>query len=462
MIRVFRHYVQLPLLVLGVIEFVALFAAATLAWQGRLWQAGLPFGSVVSFLPEVLTYAVITYLVMLAVGLYHAHCYRSVRISALRLAVALAIDFVALSAIYFAFPDVTTWRSVFLVAALLSFVFILALRWVFSRLVGWHRFRRRVLVLGAGERARRLEAMANAPGASFEVFRFVRMAPEEGDIADAVARESIGPLSSYMEMHGIEDVVVALQERRGALPISDLLHVRMSGFGVYDLSAFIEQQTGRVDLGTLNPSWLIFSDGFRSSRRTALIAKRLFDVAASSLLLFLTAPILLVTAIAIKLTSPGPIFYRQVRVGQFGEHFEVLKFRSMRTDAEKDGKPQWAQKGDPRVTTVGRIIRSSRVDEIPQIFNVLRGDMSFVGPRPERPFFVDDLAQKIPFYNERHIVKPGITGWAQLNYPYGASEEDARHKLEFDLYYIKNYTLFLDLLILIQTVRVVLWQDGVR
>ncbi len=462
MIRVFRHYVSLPLLVLGVIEFVALLAAAALAWQGRLWQAGLPFGSIANFLPEVLTYAVTTYLVMLAVGLYQSQCYRSVRISSLRLLVALGIDFVALSVIFFAFPDVTTWRSVFVVAALLSFVFILALRWIFSRLVGWHRFRRRVLVLGAGERARKLQDMASAPGAGFEVFQFVQMAPAEGDIAAAVPREKIGPLAAYMEKNNIEDVVVALQERRGSLPVTDLLHVRMSGFGVYDLSAFIEQQTGRVDLGTLNPSWLIFSDGFRSSRRTALIAKRLFDVAASSLLLLLSAPILLVTAIAIRLTSPGPIFYRQERVGQFGETFEVLKFRSMRVDAEKDGRPQWAQKGDPRVTTVGRIIRSSRIDEIPQIFNVLRGDMSFVGPRPERPFFVNELAQKIPFFNERHIVKPGITGWAQLNYPYGASEEDSRHKLEFDLYYIKNYTLFLDLLILIQTVRVVLWQDGVR
>jgi len=462
MIRVFRHYVPLPLLVLGIIEFAALILAAVLAWYGRLWQAGLPIETAFSFLPEVLTYAIVTYVVMLAVGLYQSQCYRSVRITALRLAVALAIDFVALSVIFFTFPGITTWRSVFVVAALLTYFSILTLRWIFSRLVGWHRFRRRVLVLGAGQRARRLQTMAGAPGAGFEVFRYVQMAPSEDDIEGAVPRESIGSLSSYMEMHNIEDVVVALQERRGSLPVSDLLHVRMSGFGVYDLSAFIEQQTGRVDLDSLNPSWLIFSDGFRSSRRTALVAKRLFDILASSLLLLLTAPILLITAVAIRLTSPGPIFYRQVRVGQFGEPFEVLKFRSMRVDAEKDGRPQWAQKGDPRVTTIGKIIRSSRIDEIPQIFNVLRGDMSFVGPRPERPFFVDELAKKIPFYNERHIVKPGITGWAQLNYPYGASEEDARHKLEFDLYYIKNYTIFLDLLILIQTVRVVLWQDGVR
>jgi exopolysaccharide biosynthesis polyprenyl glycosylphosphotransferase len=190
--------------------------------------------------------------------------------------------------------------------------------------------------------------------------------------------------------------------------------------------------------------------------------KRLFDITASLILLVLASPILIVAALAVKLTSPGDIFYRQERVGQFGKAFNVVKFRSMVADAEKDGKAQWAKSGDPRVTPVGRILRASRIDEIPQIYNVLTGDMSFVGPRPERPVFVEELAAEIPYYRERHIVKPGITGWAQLNYPYGASVMDARHKLEYDLYYIKNYSLFLDLLILIQTVRVVVWQDGVR
>ncbi|HEY8351792.1 MAG TPA: exopolysaccharide biosynthesis polyprenyl glycosylphosphotransferase, partial [Sphingomonadales bacterium] len=204
-----------------------------------------------------------------------------------------------------------------------------------------------------------------------------------------------------------------------------------------------------------------FSDGFGRSGRFDLFLKRLFDVTTSLLLLLLTLPILIVTAIAIKVTSPGPVFYRQERVGQGGRTFMVLKFRSMRTDAERNG-PQWAQANDDRVTPVGRLIRTARIDEIPQIFNVLKGDMSFVGPRPERPVFVEQLAKEIPFYLERHRVKPGITGWAQINYPYGASVEDARHKLQYDLYYIKNYSIFLDFLVLIQTLRVVLWPEGAR
>ncbi|MEX6723466.1 TIGR03013 family XrtA/PEP-CTERM system glycosyltransferase [Parapedomonas caeni] len=462
MVRVFKHYVPTPLLALGLLEFVALLAAILLAWHGRLLQLALDPGPLAGLLPEALTYAVITYLAMLAVGLYQSKCYRSVRMSALRLTVALVFAFVALTVIFFLYPDVTTWRSVFVYAALLSFLSILSLRWVFSRLVGWHRFKRRVLVLGAGRRAERLRELAGAANASFAIHAFVRMAPAEGDIERSVPREDIASLSDYADRHDVDEIVVAIQERRGSLPVAELLNARLHGTGVYDFSTFMERETGRVDLDTLNPSWLVFSDGFRASYRGSLILKRVFDITASSLLLLLTAPILMVTALLIKLTSPGPVFYRQERVGQFGSTFQVLKFRSMRNDAEKDGTPQWAQKADPRVTTVGRIIRSTRIDEIPQIFNVFRGDMSFVGPRPERPFFVDELSRSIPFYAERHIVKPGITGWAQLNYPYGASEEDSRHKLEYDLYYIKNYSIFLDLLILIQTVRVVLWQDGVR
>ena len=231
---------------------------------------------------------------------------------------------------------------------------------------------------------------------------------------------------------------------------------------VNDLSSFLERETGRVDLDSVNPSWLIFSDGFSSGRRISSALKRLFDIAASLALLIITAPIILITAIAIKLESKGPAFFRQKRVGQYGQEFELIKLRSMRDDAEKDGQAVWAQKNDPRVTRVGRLIRKLRIDELPQTWTVLKGQMSFVGPRPERKQFVDDLATKMPYYAERHMVKPGITGWAQVNYPYGASLEDARHKLEYDLYYAKNYTPFLDLLILLQTVRVVIWPEGAR
>jgi sugar transferase (PEP-CTERM system associated) len=231
---------------------------------------------------------------------------------------------------------------------------------------------------------------------------------------------------------------------------------------VSEISSFLERETGRIDLKSVNPSWLIFSDGFASSRMLSSVFKRAFDIVASGLLLVVTLPIILLTAIAIKLESKGPAFYRQRRVGLYNEGFDILKLRSMRQDAEVAGKAVWAAEDDPRITRIGRFIRKVRIDELPQTWTVLKGEMSFVGPRPERPQFVQQLEEQLPFYAERHMVKPGITGWAQINYPYGASIEDARHKLEYDLYYAKNYSPFLDMLILLQTLRVVLWPAGAR
>jgi sugar transferase (PEP-CTERM system associated) len=238
--------------------------------------------------------------------------------------------------------------------------------------------------------------------------------------------------------------------------------VKTTGVHVNDLSSFLERETGRVDLDSLNPSWLIFSDGFSAGRRLSSSAKRLFDVVVSALILLLFWPIVLVTAVLIKLESKGPVFFRQRRIGLYGQPFEILKLRSMRDDAEVDGIAVWAMEDDPRVTRVGAIIRKLRIDELPQCWSVLKGEMSFVGPRPERPTFVADLEARLPYYAERHVVKPGITGWAQIHYPYGASVEDARQKLEYDLYYAKNYTPFLDVVILLQTMRVILWPEGAR
>ncbi len=258
------------------------------------------------------------------------------------------------------------------------------------------------------------------------------------------------------------EVVLALQERRGALPYQDLLRVRTTGVHVSEISTFLEQQTGRIDLASVSHSWLIFSDGFASGRMWSAMAKRAFDISVSLILLVFAVPVILVTAILIRLESRGPAFYRQRRVGLFNQPFDIPKLRSMRQDAELAGQAVWAEKDDPRITRVGRFIRKVRIDELPQIWSVLMGEMSFVGPRPERPQFVEQLEQQIPFYAERHMVKPGITGWAQLNYPYGASIDDARHKLEYDLYYAKNYSPFLDALILLQTLRVILWPSGAR
>jgi sugar transferase (PEP-CTERM system associated) len=261
------------------------------------------------------------------------------------------------------------------------------------------------------------------------------------------------------EQHDADEVVVATDERRG-LPIHELLTCKVHGINVVDYLTFVERETRQIDLDNLQPGWLVFSDGFRSSRFMDA-TKRAFDVAVSIAILVVTLPILLATAIAIRLEDGGPILYSQERVGRYGRPFKLYKFRSMGVDAEKNGQ-QWAALHDPRVTRVGAVIRKLRIDELPQIICVLRGDMSFIGPRPERPYFVEQLAAAIPFYAERHCVKPGISGWAQINYPYGASLEDARQKLAYDLYYVKNRSIFLDFLILIQTIRVIVWPEGAR
>jgi sugar transferase (PEP-CTERM system associated) len=281
-------------------------------------------------------------------------------------------------------------------------------------------------------------------------------------IPEAIARDAIYNLADHVVLLNASEVVLALEERRNALPLKDLLRIKTTGVHVNEISTFFERETGRVDLASVNPSWLIFSDGFSSSRMLSSIAKRLFDITASLILLTLTLPLIALTAIAVKLESRGPAFYRQRRVGLYNTGFDIVKLRSMRQDAEVAGQAVWAEKDDPRITRVGRIIRKLRIDELPQAWSVLKGEMSFVGPRPERPQFVDELEQQLPYYAERHMVKPGITGWAQINYPYGASIEDSRQKLEYDLYYAKNYSPFLDLLILLQTIRVVLFPEGAR
>jgi sugar transferase (PEP-CTERM system associated) len=278
-----------------------------------------------------------------------------------------------------------------------------------------------------------------------------------------------GSLSGFCEEHQVQEIIVAMDERRrnresgGGLPLDELLSCRMSGIEVCDVQAFIEREAGKLDIELLQPSWMVFSDGFvHGTLRTG--TKRAFDVLASVGLLLVTWPVMLITALAILAESSfkGPVLYRQQRVGLDGRYFEVTKFRSMHIDAERDGKAVWAAENDPRVTRVGAIIRRIRIDELPQIFNVLRGDMSFVGPRPERPEFVQDLEGRIPYYSHRHRIKPGITGWAQLCYPYGASLADSQEKLQYDLYYLKNHSLLLDLIILIQTVDVVLVGEGAR
>jgi sugar transferase (PEP-CTERM system associated) len=261
----------------------------------------------------------------------------------------------------------------------------------------------------------------------------------------------------------IDEVVIAMDDRRQNFPLHDLLECRVKGIDVLDLMNFLERETGKVKLDVMNPSWIIFSEGFKRNGLREFV-RRAFDLIASLGLLAIAWPLMIIAAVAIKFEDGigAPIFYRQQRVGIDGKVFNLLKFRSMSVNAEADGKAQWAQKNDSRVTRVGGVMRKTRIDELPQLLNVLRGDMSFVGPRPERPEFVSQLNERIPYYRERHCVKPGITGWAQLCYPYGSSEKDALEKLQYDLYYVKNHGFLFDLMILLQTAEVVLWGKGAR
>jgi len=461
MIRLFKHYIPHAVLLLGLFDFALLILAGELAWELRAVQIGIEpghFGDRVTVLTGA---AMVVVTAMISVGVYGAESLRSMRFAGARLLVAVSLGIIALTFIDFLMPERTFWRSTLAYAMGLSIVLLALNRLIVGGILGASAFRRRVLVLGSGARAQRLRELSLRPDCGFAIVGYIAMNDEAGMVEEAIPRSALHDLNRFVENLGVSEVVLALEERRNALPLKDLLRVKTAGVHVNDFSSFMERETGRVDLDSVNPSWLIFSDGFSSGRAVSSVTKRLFDILASGLLLLLTFPVILLFALLVKLDSKGPAFFRQTRVGLYGENFELIKLRSMRVDAEKDGA-RWAQADDPRVTRLGRFIRKVRIDELPQAWSVLKGEMSFVGPRPERPQFVEDLEDKLPFYAERHMVKPGITGWAQINFPYGASIEDARHKLEYDLYYAKNYTPFLDFLILLQTLRVVLWHEGAR
>ena len=323
--------------------------------------------------------------------------------------------------------------------------------------------RRKVLVYGTGERAQMVGQSLTHASANVELVGYYASPNETDHRVTSWATLAPGErLNDLVTRAGVDEIVVALTERRGgSMPMRELLDCKLQGVRVSDIATYFEQNLGQIRLESASAGWLIFGEGFNQGFVRSSV-KRLFDIAGALVLIVVTLPIMVLTALAIKLESPGPILYRQERVGLGSKTFNVVKFRSMRTDAEKDGVPRWATAADSRVTRIGRVIRKLRIDELPQLFGVLTGDMSLVGPRPERPYFVDQLTQDIPFYAVRHSVKPGVTGWAQVSYQYGASREDTVEKLQYDLYYVKNHTLFLDILVLLQTVRVVLTGDGAR
>jgi len=469
MIRIFKHYVPTPLLVLAVIEAIIFFSSVYAGAYVRFMDSALTSGVAVKthigpLLPRALTISFVLLVIMAALGMYAREIREGDWGYYSRFMASFVIGFISMTFIFYAFPALWLGRGALALAFMIAFVATAFVRLIFLSLVDSNAIKRRVMVVGAGSRPAEVGKLANEQTNDHR-FHLVGYVPLDGihtGIKENLILDKRLPLLSIAQTNRVDEIVVGVRQRRGGtLPMGELLECRMEGIEVVDLSTFFERETGRLQLESLNPSWIIFSEGFDRGN-TRVIVKRTFDVLASLFILFVTLPIILLTMILIKLDSRGPLFYKQTRVGECGRPFDVYKFRSMKVDAEKEGSPQWAKKNDDRVTRVGKIIRLIRVDELPQILNVLLGDMSFVGPRPERPYFVKQLTKEIPYYSTRHSVKPGITGWAQVKFPYGASIEDAKEKLQYDLYYVKNHTLFLDIIIMFNTVQIVLFGQGAR
>ena len=379
-----------------------------------------------------------------------------------RLLQAVGAASIVLAAMYFTMPSLMIGDGIFVSALFVFVVGILGWRLLFNQLTRSLTLQERILVVGTGETARKVvRQILNQREFAYRVIGFIDDDPAR--IGERIVNPGIvgtpADMAELIERHQIDRIIVGLSDRRGKLPIEELLRAKMAGIRVEDATTTYERVTGKILIDDLRPSWLIFSDGFRVSRMTRWM-KRSIDLTLSLILGLVSFPLMVLTAIAIAIESGRPVLYCQERVGENGKCFTLCKFRSMRTDAEKGGTPIWATLKDDRVTRVGRFIRTTRLDELPQIWNVLRGDMSFVGPRPERPFFVAELAKGIPFYQQRHAVKPGLTGWAQVKYRYGSSLEDAMEKLRYDLYYIKHLSIFFDLTIVFDTVKVVLFGKG--
>lgn len=460
MIRIFNHYMHRHTLlgILSDLGFIVVAMVVVFATTAGGFEGLLPVAA-----PQVLSLAAGMFVINTASGLYQPAPNFTPTQAAARAALALTLALPLTWLLFGLLPADLASRDAIRAAAMVG-VGVVILRRVYA--TAWsssHGARTRILVLGCGPAAQLVTHTLRHADPHAQVVGYY---PSPNESACAVDRQFvIGAGQSLTEAAralGADEIVVALTERRsGSMPLRELLDCKLQGIRVFDVNTHFEKTLGQIRLGFANAGWMIFGDGFKQGFwRTAI--KRAFDIVFSLVLIVLAAPVMLLAAIAIKLDSRGPVLYRQERLGQYGRPFMVAKFRSMREDAESDGKPRWATVDDDRITRVGAFMRLTRIDELPQLFNVLKGEMSLVGPRPERAFFVEQLTEQIPFFAVRHSVKPGVTGWAQVRYQYGATVEDAAEKLQYDLYYVKNHSLFLDLMILFETVAVVLTGKGAR
>ena len=465
-IRFRKHYLHIPYLVLAALEFVVLYAI--FSFLGFLLSvAGVGYPSVETNILSASLFALILSCGTLAMGGYLAMVHESVSALFFRTLVAYCfVGGIGLKLLYLVLPSANPGSTNLFWAVVFASSVVILMRLLFLWIVDLKQLVRRVVIFGAGDFAATLldEYERNMRALGVHIIGCIADNPD-----GAIAADKLLPTPydfyQFCRQNRVSEIVIAQQERRrnegGWLPVPELMECKLRGIAITNGIDFYERELKKAKLDMVHPSWIVFSEGFKASK-TRDFVKRSLDLLISLTLLAVMLPFIVLTAIAVFLETGRPVLYSQTRVGMLGKEFRIYKFRSMRQDAEKDGKARWASANDNRVTRVGAFIRNTRLDELPQIYNVIKGEMSIVGPRPERPEFVLELKEKIPFYDTRHYVKPGLMGWAQLKYPYGASVEDARGKLEYDLYYSKNYSLLMDFLIMIQTVEVILLGKGVR
>lgn len=458
MIRLFNHWFSWRSAagMLFDLSFLFVSLAITLMWV----HSDLPINP-----QHIIIYASLFAIAMLCIngvlGLYQRLSIRASTETRARVVLSLYLAIPVAYLLYALLPLAAVNRELIHLSAMSAVFGMLVTRVGAAHAPAAKMLRRRILVFGTGHQALAVKLALERSDPSAQIIGFFPGANEDQSQVPAnliLSRDH--SLNDTARNMNVDEIVVALSERRGgAMPLRELLDCKLQGIRVLDLASHFEQTLGQIRLDSLYAGWLIFGDGFcQGALRTAV--KRIFDIICAMILIIAALPVMLLAAVFIVLEDGFPLLYRQERVGLNGRLFNVIKFRSMRRDAEKDGKPIWAQAQDNRITRVGQIIRKLRIDELPQLFSVLKGDMSLVGPRPERPFFVDQLTKEIPFYAVRHSVKPGVTGWAQVRYHYGATVEDSAEKLQYDLYYVKNHSLFLDIVVLFETVGVVLTGKG--
>lgn len=459
-----NNLVRTPLLLMASVEALIVFSS--------LYVAGIvAFGSIEAceqnlgqLAPLAMTMSFVVVSSMIAMGLYQFHQRLYFSESIVRTTVGVFAGCLAFACILYVWPAATLTWQVAAISVAYSLALLLLVRYFFVRTVDENAFRRRTLIYGAGDRSQSISELRRR--ADRRGFKVVAKFAAPGDVVtdgQNVLYTNGKSIAKIAVEYQADEIVVAMEDRRGNLPVRELLDARFKGIDVIDLLEFLERETGKIRVDLIKPGWLVFSHGFKISN-IRRFSKRAMDIVASAILLAIAAPVMMLVAIAIKIEDGirAPVFYRQVRVGQHDQNFSMVKFRSMAEDAEADGQAVWAVEDDDRITSVGNLLRKYRIDELPQLINVMWGDMSLVGPRPERPEFVEELKDSIPYYSERHSVKPGITGWAQLLFTYGSTTEEATAKLQYDLYYVKNHSFILDLMIMLQTVEVVLWGKGAR